>query len=93
MNRIAYVAIITAGWSLSVFAAASALAGPVIAYRLALVAVIAGLGLFLWLDEAGTVEAPGLPLALVLLAPVICLTLAAVWWSLRLLAEMFYKPR
>lgn len=67
----------------AVYFAVAALA-PGLAWQAALLAVIGAMLLYRFLGLTGSDEA-GLPLGLLLLAPIICVAAGSIWWLLRLL--------
>jgi hypothetical protein len=75
------IVLLALSYFVSVYFAAAALF-PDLAYQIALVAVILAMGAYWFLDQTGSTQ-DGLPMGILLFAPVICLAAGAVWWVLR----------
>lgn len=76
--------IIATFYFVSVYFALSALTPGLLAFQIALVAVLVAMLIFLFLDLTETAEG-GLPLGVLLFFPIICIVAGMAWWLLRLL--------
>lgn len=86
LEDVAIIIFIAAAYLAGVYFAVAALT-PAWAYQAGLVAMIAALVVYRWLDAAG-MSRSGLPMGLLLFMPVICIGAGVIWWFLRLLGRL-----
>lgn len=83
LKEISLLALLAAFYLGSVYFAVSALV-PSLALQAAFIAAMGAIAVYLFLVLIRH-DDPGILLALLILAPIICLTAGAAWWLLRLL--------
>jgi hypothetical protein len=95
LKEISLLALLAAFYLGSVYFAVSALV-PALALQAAFIAAMGAIAVYFILVLIRRDE-PGIPLALLILAPIICLTAGVAWWLLRLLGlweiRRHWRPR
>jgi hypothetical protein len=89
LKEISLLALLAVFYFASVYFAVAALAPP-LALQVSFIAAVGAMIIYLLLVVTRRDE-PGMPLALVILTPVICIAAGIAWWILRLLGVRFFE--